>query len=86
MKLQIMSDLHMEHWTRGDGLQFEKDTQTTADVLVLAGDLLPLNRRTWSWSGRLRGSSSKRRRASGRRFAAPSRRATWMPLTGLLTR
>ena len=50
MKLQIMSDLHMEHWTRGDGLQFEKDTQTTADVLVLAGDIVPLNRRNWNWS------------------------------------
>ena len=55
MKIQYMSDLHMELW---DNSQFLKhlDIPVTGDVLVLAGDTAYLrdttmpNRRFWKWA------------------------------------
>lgn len=55
MKIQVMSDLHVKHWGAYMGVnwwsdQFPAQTQTDADVLVLAGDIVDLTPRDWRWS------------------------------------
>ncbi len=55
MKIQLMSDLHLESWARSLGINywsstFPQETQTDADILVLAGDVLSLKPRDWNWS------------------------------------
>lgn len=53
MRIQILSDLHLE-FDRDDGESFARAVPVVGDVLVLAGDMLPLKdadsvRRTFSW-------------------------------------
>ena len=50
MKLQIMSDLHLDQWGKSDFERFPAETQTDADVLILAGDIVSLKERDWKWS------------------------------------
>jgi Icc-related predicted phosphoesterase len=55
MRIQIMSDLHISHWGTYMGVNywqrdFPEQTQTDADVLVLAGDIVALGPREWRWS------------------------------------
>lgn len=54
IKIQLMSDLHIQHW-RSAGVnywqnEFVKETQTDADVLVLAGDIVDLRPKDILWS------------------------------------
>jgi Icc-related predicted phosphoesterase len=55
VKIQIMSDLHIAHWGTAMGVNywsstFPQETQTDADVLILAGDIVDLRQRDWRWS------------------------------------
>lgn len=55
MRIQLMSDLHIKHWETHNGARywsetFPAETQTDADVLVLAGDIVDLTVRDWRWS------------------------------------
>jgi Icc-related predicted phosphoesterase len=55
VRIQIMSDLHIKHWGTHMGRQWWQDgfpamTQTDADVLILAGDIVDLCPRDWRWS------------------------------------
>lgn len=55
MRLQVMSDLHIKHWGAAFGVNywsksFPQETQTDAEVLVLAGDIVDLGPRDWRWS------------------------------------
>jgi Icc-related predicted phosphoesterase len=55
VKIQVMSDLHIRHWGTYMGVNywqqtFPAETQTDADVIVLAGDIVDLGPREWRWS------------------------------------
>lgn len=50
-----MSDLHIRHWGTAMGVNwfqqdFVKQTQTDAEILILAGDIVDLGPREWRWS------------------------------------
>lgn len=47
MRLQVMSDLHLDQWTTEDHKRFVEETQTDADALVLAGDIVSLKPQSW---------------------------------------
>ena len=42
MKIQLLSDLHFEFYRRDGGLGIVESTPVAGDVLVLAGDIMPL--------------------------------------------
>lgn len=50
MRIQIMSDLHLEFYAPGAHKKFLDSIQTDADVLVLAGDVLNLRKSDLRWS------------------------------------
>lgn len=50
MRIQIMSDLHLQHWGKGSHTTLLEETRTNADVLVLAGDIIDLRPGDLRWS------------------------------------
>lgn len=50
MKLQILSDIHILQWPKSWWDAFPQETQTDADVLILAGDIVALDQRHFEWS------------------------------------
>ncbi len=42
MKIQIASDLHLNHWPRSENVRLLEDLKTDADLLILAGDIISL--------------------------------------------